>query len=101
MFIQEPHPPVAGIMFKRAAIFDDDLANCRMVLTQQRYHIFWIRPLGEAGEPAKVPEHRRNFSAVAFESLLRSGRDDQISHLGRKESSQPAHAFNFTYLISN
>src|SRR4029450_892704 len=99
MFIQEPHPPVAGIMFKRAAIFDDDLANCRMVLTQQRYHVFWIRPFREAGEPAKVTEQSCNFSAVAFESLLRSGGDDQIGYLGRKETSQSTHAFDFADLV--
>ena len=62
--IEEHHHPISSIMFKRAAIFDNYLANCRMVITQQRYHVFWIRPFGEAGESAKVTE-QRNYP-IAF-----------------------------------
>ena len=38
---------------------------------------------------------------MAFELLLRSGRDDQISHLRRKEPPQPAHALDFAYLVGD
>src|SRR3974377_499644 len=36
---------------------------------------------------------------MAFELLLRSRGDDQISHLRRKETSQPTHALDFAYLV--
>ena len=38
---------------------------------------------------------------VAFELLLRPRSDDQISHLRRQETSQPAHALDFAYLIGD
>ena len=38
---------------------------------------------------------------MAFELLLSTGRDNQISHLRRKEAPQPAHAFDFANLIGN
>ena len=38
---------------------------------------------------------------MAFELLLSTGRDNQISHLRRKEAPQPAHALDFTYLVGD
>ena len=38
---------------------------------------------------------------MAFELLLRPRRDDQISHLRRQEAPQPAHAFDFAYLVGD
>ena len=38
---------------------------------------------------------------MAFELPLAPGRDDQISHLRRKEAPQPAHAFDFAYLVGD
>ena len=57
--------------------------------------------LGEAGEAAQVAEECGNLSTMAFELLLRTGRNDQISHLRRQEASQPAHSFDFTYLVGD
>jgi hypothetical protein len=72
-----------------------------MVVAQQRYHVFRVRNFGEAGEPAEIAVKRCDFPAVTFKLLLHPGRDDKISYLGRKESSQPAHALDFTHLISD
>ena len=38
---------------------------------------------------------------MAFELLLCTGRDDQVSYLWRQEASQPAHAFDFAYLVGD
>ena len=38
---------------------------------------------------------------MAFELLLAAGRNDQISHLRRQEAPQPAHAFDFAYLVGD
>ena len=38
---------------------------------------------------------------MAFKLLLGPGRDDQISHLRRQETPQPAHAFDFAYLVGD
>ena len=38
---------------------------------------------------------------MAFELLLCPGRDNQISHLRRQETPQPAHAFDFAYLVGD
>jgi hypothetical protein len=36
---------------------------------------------------------------VALKLLFRTGGDDQISYLRRQEATQPAHAFDFAYLV--
>ena len=38
---------------------------------------------------------------MAFQLLLSPGRDDQISDLWRQETSQPAHALDFAYLVGD
>jgi hypothetical protein len=38
---------------------------------------------------------------MAFELLLCTRRNDQISHLRRQEAPQPAHAFDFAYLVGD
>ena len=38
---------------------------------------------------------------MAFELLLAAGRDDQIGHLRRQETSKPTHTFYFADLISD
>ena len=38
---------------------------------------------------------------MTFELFISPGRDNQISHLRRKETPQPAHALDFTYLIGH
>ena len=38
---------------------------------------------------------------MAFQLLLAPGRNDQISHLRRQEATQPAHAFDFAYLVGD
>ena len=38
---------------------------------------------------------------MAFELLLAPRRDDQISHLRGQEAPQPAHAFDFAYLVGD
>jgi hypothetical protein len=48
-----------------------------------------------------IPEQRSNFPAVALKLLLRSGGDDQIGNLWRKEPPQPAHAFDFVHLVGD
>ena len=53
------------------------------------------------GEAAQVTEERGNLSAMAFKLLLASRRNDQISHLRRQEAPQPAHAFDFAYLVGD
>jgi hypothetical protein len=72
-----------------------------MVVAQQGHHVFRIRAFSEPGEAAQVAEECRNLPAMAFELLLRARRDDQISDLRRQEASQPSHAFNFAYLVSD
>src|ERR1700730_11479892 len=38
---------------------------------------------------------------MAFELLLGTGGNDQISHLRRQETPQPAHALDFAYLVGD
>ena len=99
--VENNHYAVTGITLKRSAVLDDDLANRRMVVTQQRHYVFWVRAFGEAGEATQVAEERGNLSTMAFELLLSPGCDDQISYLRGQETSQPAHALDFAYLVGD
>src|SRR5579863_177065 len=99
--IEHHHHPVAGVTLERAAVLDDDFADGGMIVAQQRHHVFRVRAFGEAGEAAQVAEQRGNLPAVAFELLLRTRRDDQISHLRRQKSPQPAHALDFAHLVGD
>jgi hypothetical protein len=38
---------------------------------------------------------------MALQLLLAPGRNDQIGHLWRQEAPQPAHAFDFAYLVDD
>jgi hypothetical protein len=49
--------------------------------------------------PRRFAEERGYFSAMALQLLLCPRRDNQISHLRRQEAPQPAHAFDFAYLV--
>jgi hypothetical protein len=40
--VEDDHDAVAGIAFERAAVINDDLADGRMILGQQRHNIFWV-----------------------------------------------------------
>ena len=59
------------------------------------------RKPSEPGEPAQITEERSYLSAMAFELLLSTRSDDQISHLGRQKPPEPAHAFDFAYLVGD
>ena len=72
-----------------------------MVVAQQSHHVFRVRTFGEPGEPAQIAEERGNLSTMAFELLLGTGRNDQISHLRRQEAPQPAHALDFAHLVGD
>ena len=72
-----------------------------MVFAQERYHVFRVCALGEAGEAAQVAEECRYLPPMAFELLLSTGRDDQISHLRGQEAPQPTHALDFAHLVGD
>src|SRR4029453_17622205 len=55
------------------------------------------RSFGDKG----IAKERCNFSAVAFELFLCSGRDDQIGYLRRQETAQSAHALDFAHLVGD
>src|SRR6516164_3088522 len=48
--VEDYHHAIASKSLKRAAVFDDDLADCRMIVAQERHHIFWVRTLREASK---------------------------------------------------
>jgi hypothetical protein len=48
--------------------------------------VFCVGALSEAGEAAQVTEKRRNLPTMAFQLLLASRGNDQISHLRRQEA---------------
>jgi hypothetical protein len=99
--VEDHHYTVTGVAFERAAIFDDFIANGRMIVAQQGHHVFGVCALCEAREPAQISEECGYLSAMAFELLLATRRHDQISHLRRQEAPQPAHALDFAYLVGN
>src|SRR5262249_52226290 len=97
--IKHDHYAVARVALERTAIFDDDLADCRMIVAQQGHYVFRVRTFGETGKATQVAEQSGNFSAMAFELLFSSSGDDQIGHLRRQEPPQPAHALDLADLI--
>ena len=99
--VEDHHHAVTGVAFERAVVLDDDFADGRMVVAQQGHHVFSVGAFSEAGEPAQITEERGNLSTMAFELLLATGRNDQISHLRRQEAPQPAHALDFAYLVGD
>ena len=99
--VEYHHHAVAGIALQRAAVLDDDFADRRVIVAQQRHHVFRVRTLGEPGEAAQVTEQRGNLPAMAFKLLFAPGRHDQIGDLRRQEAPQPAHAFDFTDLVGD
>src|SRR6516225_10703409 len=64
--IEDHHHTVTGKSFKRAAVFDDDLTDCRMIVAQQRHYVFRVRTFGETGKAAQVTEQRSDFPAMAL-----------------------------------
>jgi hypothetical protein len=64
--VENHHHAIASKSFKRAAVFDDDLTDCRMIVAQERHHIFWIGTLRETCEAAQVAEQRRDLPAMAL-----------------------------------
>src|SRR5665213_375486 len=52
--IEDYHHAVARVAFKRATVLDNDFTNRRMVVAQQRHHIFRVRAFGEACEAAQI-----------------------------------------------
>ena len=99
--VEDHHHAIASITFKRPAIFDDDFANGRVVVAQQSHYVFRVRAFSKPSEAAQVAEERSNLPAVAFKLFLCARRDDQISHLRRKEPPQPAHALDLAYLVGD
>src|SRR5262249_9533508 len=81
--IEHHHHAVTGIAFERTAILVYDHANRCMIFTQQSHHVFRIGAFRETGKAAQIAEQRGDFSAVAFELLLRPGSDDEIGYLRR------------------
>jgi hypothetical protein len=71
------------------------------IAAQQRHDVFRVGALGEAGEAAQVAEQCGDLAAMAFELLLRAGRDDQVGDLRRQEAPQPAHAPDLAHLIGH
>jgi hypothetical protein len=51
--------------------------------------------------PRRSQKKSGYLSSMAFELLLGTGRDDQISYLRRQEAPQTAHALDFAYLIGD
>ena len=79
----------------------DEFADGRMVVAQQGHYVFRVGAFREAGEPAEVAEERGNLSSMAFELFLTPRCNDQISHLRRQETPQPAHALDFADLVGD
>src|SRR5262249_62274494 len=63
--VEDHHHAIASKSFKRA-LFDDDLTDCRMIVAQERHHIFWIRTLRETCEAAQIAEQRGDFPPMAL-----------------------------------
>jgi len=40
--IKDDHHTVASVAFERAAVFNDDLADGRVVVAQQSHHVFGV-----------------------------------------------------------
>jgi len=40
--VEDHHHAVTSVAFKRAAVFDDDLTDCRMVIAQQSHNVFRV-----------------------------------------------------------
>jgi hypothetical protein len=95
--VEYDHHAIASVTFERPAVFYDDFADRRMVVAQERHHVFSVRAFGKPGETAQVAEQRGNLASVTFQLLLRPRGNDQIGYLRRKEASQPTHAFDFAY----
>jgi hypothetical protein len=50
----------------RTAVLNNDPSDCRVIVAEQRHHVFCIRAFYESGEPAQVTEERGNLSTVAL-----------------------------------
>ncbi len=48
--VEDYHDTVASVAFYRAAVLDDLFADGGVIFAQQRYHIFGLGALGEAGK---------------------------------------------------
>ena len=97
--IEHYHHAVTGVAFEGAVVLDDDFADGRMVVAQQGHHVFSIGAFREPSEATQVTEQRSYLSSMALELLLAPRRYDQIGHLRRQETPQPAHTLDFAYLV--
>ena len=98
---EHDHHTVTSVAFERAAVFDDLLANGRVILAEQRYYVLRVCAFGETCEAAQVTEERDYFPTMAFQLLLCPRSENQISHLRWQEAPQPAHALDFAYLVGD
>src|SRR5262249_6524308 len=99
--IENHHHAVASVAFERAVVFDDDFADGRVVVAQQGHYVFSVSAFSEACETAQITEKRSYLATVAFELLLRTRGNNQISHLWRQKTPQPAHALDFVHLVGD
>ncbi len=99
--VEDHHHAVTGIALERAAVSDDEFADSGVVVAQQGHHVFRVGALSEPCKPAQIAEEGGYLSAMAFKLLLAPRSDDQISYLRRTEAPQPAHAFDFAYVVGD
>jgi hypothetical protein len=64
--VEDDHHAIASKPLKRAAVFDDDLTDCRMIVAQERHYVFRVRTFGETSKAAQVTEQRSDFPAMAL-----------------------------------
>ena len=69
--VEDDHYAVAREPFERAAVFDYDFADGRVIVAQQSHHVFRVVAFREPSEPTQITEERGNLSPMAFELLLR------------------------------
>jgi hypothetical protein len=59
-------PAFCSLLYRMYRYANGPGADCRVIVAEQRHHVFCIRAFYESGEPAQVTEERGNLSTVAL-----------------------------------
>ena len=86
--VEEGHEAVAGEVFERPSVLDDERTHQPVVRPQESEDLFGLGRLREGGEVAKVAEHRGDLPPMPRQQRLAVVARHQRRHLGRQEAGE-------------
>ena len=98
--VEKHHHAIAGELFERATVFEDEWSQRPVILVEHRHHVLWLGCFRERGEAAHVAKHHRDLPAVALQKVIAAGQHD-IRQLRWQEATQLVQPLDLAHLLRN